>query len=212
MTFMSCSNNPEKLLKRAIELDSLGKFKEAIAVYNELLELNSSNTSVLIARAYDKERLGDRSGEIEDLNKAVKVAPDNTLALFELGIIYGDLGRYSESIEAFNKAIQTKGGELISMDWAKNDFINDGRYMFDVPIVDIKLERGIVYYKSDSVSKAYFDLTYCIDKGHNLKDSYYYRSRTCLKSDMVEHACMDAKMSALYGMKEAIEIVEKYCK
>lgn len=210
--FMSCSNHPEILLKRAIELDSLGKFKEAIAVYDQLLEFDTSNTSILIARAYDKGRIGDSNGEIDDLNKVVKIAPNNTLALFELGIIYGDFGDYSQSIEVFNKAIQTKGSELISLDWVKNDFIDDRRYMFDVPIADLKLERGIVYFKSDSVRKAYADLTYCIDIGHELKDSYYYRARTCLKSDMVEQACKDAKMSALYGMKEAVEIVDSYCK
>lgn len=74
------------------------------------------------------------------------------------------------------------------------------------------LERGIVYYKTDSVRKAFFDLTFCIENNHNLRDSYYYRARTYLKSDMLTQACADLEMAELYGEKDATETLDKYCR
>lgn len=208
LAVLSCSSNQDDLLKQAIELDSLERFQEAIVIYDKLLKLDSSNASVLIARAYDKERIGDEHGKIKDLTRAAEVGPDHALPMFELGIVYGDLGQYTESIAWFNKAITAKGG----FDWVKNDFIDSKKYLLDVPIADIMLERGIVHYKADSVRKAYFDLTFCIEKNQNLKESYYYRAQTYLKSDMLKQACDDLKMAELHGEKNATEMRDKYCK
>lgn len=108
VTLLSCSSSQEKLLGKAIELDSLERFREAIAIYDKLLELDSSNVSFLIARAYDNERIGNHDAGIEDLKRAVKVGPNHALPLFELGIRYSDLGQYAESIDWFNKAIEPK--------------------------------------------------------------------------------------------------------
>ena len=211
---IACSSkqSEERLLVQASRLDSIGQFKMAIRVYDQILSQDSTNISALLDRAYDKAELGDREGQIKDLQRVVNLQPQNTLALYNLGIAYGNINKFPESIAAFNRAVATKGGESISIDWKQNDLTEDDNYGFDVPIADIKLERGIVYYYCDSVKKAYHDLTFCINNKHALRESYYYRSITYLKSEMLEQACKDAKMSALYGMKEANLILEKYCK
>lgn len=212
LVILSCSRDREILLQKAMELDSLERFHEAIVIYDELLEQDSTNASILVARAYDKALIGDRDGEIQDLMRAVSVGPDHALPMFELGIIYGDLGQYVESIEWFNKAINVKSYGSITVDWADNPFLDRKRHLLDVKMVEIILERGIVYYKADSVRKAYSDLSYCIEKNHELKDSYYYRGRTYLKSNMLKEACEDMKMAEMYGDTRATEVLEKYCR
>lgn len=212
LMMLSCSRDRETLLKEAIKLDSLERFHEAIAIYDELLEQDSSNASILVARAYDKALTGDQSGEIQDLKRAVSVGSGHALPMLELGIIYGDLGQYAESIEWFNRAINVKTYGSSTVDWADNPFLDRKRHLLDVPMVEIILERGIIYYKADSVRNAYDDLTYCIEKNHELKDSYYYRARTYLKSNMLKQACEDLKMAEMYGQTDATEILEKYCR
>lgn len=209
---LGCKTNPtETLLKEARQLDSLERYKEAIVIYDKILRIDENNIHALFDRAVDKGLTGDREGELTDLHKILKLDSINTLALFNLGVTYGNMRQYKESIEAFNKAMKTKGGEHVTMDFVQNDFVPDlGKD--DVPTVDIKLERGIVFYKADSVRKAYIDLTYCIERKHKLGDSYYYRGWTYLKADKLKEACEDFKMSELNGMKEATEIFNEVCR
>ena len=208
---LGCNTKPtERLLKDARQLDSLERYKEAIVIYDKILTIDEDNTDALFDRAVDKGLTGDKEGELTDLHKILKLDSINTLALFNLGVTYGNLGQYKESIESFNKAMKTKGGERITIDFVHNEFV-PWLGENDVPTVDIKLERGIVYYKSDSIRKAYIDLTYCIERKHKLGDSYYYRGRTYLKADRLKEACEDFKMSQLCGMKEATEIFNEVC-
>lgn len=212
VSLTGCGKSTENLLSEAHVLDSLERYEKAIVIYDKVLAKDPDNISALFDRSIDRGHLGDSVGELQDLKAILALDSTNTLALYNSGIAYGNLERYAESIDAFKKAMQTKGGEMMTLEFVPNAFVDEELYRYDVPTADIKLERGIVYYKADSVRNAYFDLTYCINKGHALKDSYYYRAMTYVKSGMNEHACKDAKMSLLYGMKEAGEIVEKYCK
>lgn len=209
---LSCNTNPtETLFREARQLDSLKRYKEAIVIYDKILTIDEKNIHALLDRAVDKGLTGDIEGEITDLQKILKLDSTITLALFNLGVIYGNLGQYKESIEAFNKAIKTKGGENVTMDLVQNNFAPDlGKN--DVPIVDIKLERGIVFYKADSVRKAYIDLTYCIENKYKLGDSYYYRGRTYLKADRLKEGCEDLKLAELNGMKEATDALNEVCR
>jgi tetratricopeptide (TPR) repeat protein len=209
----SCYKNPtDGLFKEARKLDSLKKYTEAIAVYDKILTIDENNIHALFDRAVDKGLVTDHEGEVADLMRILKLDSTNTLALYNLGVTLGNLTRYKESINAFNKAVQTKGGEVLTMDYEPNSFVDENYHMNDVSIADIKLERGIVYYKADSVRKAYFDLTYCIENNHQLKDSYYFRALTYLKSDMQIQACEDLKLAELHGEKDATELRGRYCR
>lgn len=210
---LSCNtNSSEKLFKEARQLDSLGRYKEAIVVYDKILMIDENNIHALFDRAVDKGLVKDHEGELEDLMEILTLDSTNTLALYNAGIALSNLNRHKESITAFNKAVHTKGGEFLTLDHTPNSLMDKEYFIHDVPIADIKLERGIAYYKADSVRQAYFDLTYCIENNHRLKDSYYYRARTYLKSGMLKNACQDLEMAERYGEKDAAEILNKYCR
>jgi hypothetical protein len=208
----SSKQSEERLLVEATRLDSLGQLKMAIRIYDQILASDSTNINALLDRSFDKGALGQRDGQIKDLKRVLVLQPQNTLALFNLGIAYGNINKYVESIDAFKRAVATKGGEMISVDFKKNEFSKSDTYGFDVPIADIKLERGIVYYHTDSLEKAFEDLSFCIKQKYELGESFYYRAATWVKAGNGEQACKDAKMSSIYGMKQATEIIDKYCK
>lgn len=215
-------NRSEDLLSKARQLDSLERYNEAIAVYDDVIRLEPNNVHALMDRAVDKGQINNIEGAIQDYMTIIRIDSVNTLAFYNLGILYGNRGSYLESINAFDGAMKTKGledGKLLVMTPVPNQFFDTGlesegktRVEFEVEEKVIRLERGIVFYKTDSVRKAYFDLTYCISHDYYAGEAYYYRARTYLKSAMLAHACKDAKNSLLHGMAEAKEIIDVACK
>ena len=133
------------------------------------------------------------------------------MALFNLGVAYGNLDNIRESLESFNAAIRSKGGEGVWLEMRPNDFVETG-YKYDCPMEKIRLERGITYYRLDSLKKAYYDFTFCIEKKYELGESYYYRGLSYLRSNMKDLGCKDLEYSHLNGMREAFEAFNRNCK
>lgn len=209
----ACGNTTETMLEEARRLDSLAQYKEAIAIYDKILIDDPNEISALLNRAADKGMLDDDEAALVDLKHLLTFDSTNTLALFNLGIVLGNLQRYDEAINAFNKAEDSKGGGPVFMERVPNGFTNDDNAINDVPIEDIIFERGIVYYKADSIRKAYFDFTHCIEHESHLGESYYYRAKTYIASQMLKEACEDLTMAAVNGKKEGVnELIGKYCK
>lgn len=162
----------ETIMSEAHTLDSLGRYNEAVALYDSVIAIDSGNIDAYLNRRIDKGQLGDKESEILDLQKIIALDPDNTLAYFNLGVTYGNLNRIEESLENFNAAIRSKGGENVWLEMKSNDLVETG-YKYDCPMEVIRLERGIVYYKLDSLKGAYYDFTFCIEKKYKLGESYY---------------------------------------
>jgi tetratricopeptide (TPR) repeat protein len=203
----ACSPGVDEQLAAAHELDLDGKYAEAILIYNNVLKEDSTNISVLLDRAMDRGLLDDKQGNVEDLKRVLAIDPQNILALFNIGVTYGSLEKYPAAIDAFGKAIRSKGideGQPLIMEMADDD-------PYDVPFADIRLERGIAYAMSDSLRRAYYDLTYCIDQRHKLNESYYYRGRVHLKGGNLEAACDDLAKAADLSNKFAAELMLEYC-
>lgn len=209
---MSC-HQTDKLFTEARALDSLQQYKEAIALYDQILAEEPDHFHALFYRASDKYLTGDSLGQVNDLQTILKLDSTNTLAFFNLGVAYANMERYEESIAAFHGAERTKGTGL-TIKIVPNAFLRTTgeENIYDIPYEEIKLERGIVYYKVDSLRKAYYDLTYCVNSKYELKESYYFRGMTYLRSGMHEQGCEDLKMSELYGDLDATAALEKYCR
>jgi tetratricopeptide (TPR) repeat protein len=208
----ACGNTTETMLREGRHFDSLCQYKEAIAIYDKILIDNPNQISALLNRAADKGMLDDDEAALVDLKHIMTFDSTNTLALFNLGIVLGNLRRYEESIDAFDKAADSKGG-LAFMELVPNGFADDEGPIHDVPIDDIFFERGLVHYNADSIRKAYFDFTHCIERESNLGESYYYRAKTYIASHMLKEACEDLTMAAVNGQKKEVnELLGKYCK
>lgn len=197
--------------KEANKLEQEGKFKEAILLLDKAIEKDPSNIKALLDRAVDKSTIEDLKGAIDDYSKVIELDPDNGLAYFNRGKNKKRLEDYKAAIADFDKAISTKGGELIYMDKVENSFVETG-FEYDVKMEEIKFERGIAYYRIDSLKKAFNDFNFSIQKSYLLPDSYYWRGLIYLCYNMKDEGCKDLSKAMELGDPDAKDVLDKNCK
>ncbi|MCG9910404.1 MAG: hypothetical protein MH137_03805 [Flavobacteriales bacterium] len=201
----------EEYHREANKLEQEEKFKEAILLLDKAIEKDPNNIKALLDRAFDKSTIEDFKGAIDDYTKVIELDPDNGLAYLNRGKNKNRLEDYKGAIADFDKAISTKGGELIYMDKVENSFVETG-FEYDVKMEEIKFERGIAYYKIDSLKGAFDDFNFSIQKNYLLPDSYYWRGLIYLSYNMKDEGCKDLNKAMELGAPDANDLLNKNCK
>jgi len=212
----ACQPTIRKLKRDAVELDSLHQYKEAINLYTAILARDPNDIDAYFDRAMDKSRLEDHEGSIADFREIVKLDSANTLSFYNLGVEYGIMKKYEESIYHFNTALrlkkidpsQTKSTNILLTEEGSS-LIDEGPY--DCPVGQILFGRGRIYYKSDSIRKAYFDFSNCIGVDYRRGESYFMRGLCYLSSGMKEDACKDLNLGYRYGATVALKAIAENC-
>jgi tetratricopeptide (TPR) repeat protein len=211
ITLTGCDlKSSEDYHKEANKLEQEGKFKEAIVLLDKAIEKDPNNIKALLDRAVDKSTIEDYLGAIQDYSKVIELDPDNGLAFLNRGKNKKRLEDFKGAIADFDKAISTKGGELIYMDRVENSFVETG-FEYDVKMEEIKFERGIAYYRIDSLEKAFDDFNFSIQKSYLLPDSYYWRGLIYLSYQMKDEACKDLSKAMELGDPDAKDLLDKNC-
>ena len=110
--------------------------------------------------------------------------------------------KHSEAIEAFTKSINIKPDYYITKT-IDNKEVKISTYYY----------RAVSYYALQKFDLALADLNKAIDdKVHANGYSYFLRGVIKLMQDNTKEACSDLKIADQYGVKEAKEFIEKYCK
>jgi tetratricopeptide (TPR) repeat protein len=193
----------------AEKLEKEGKYEEAIVLLDKAIEKDPKNIYALLNRAVDKSMLEDYEGAISDYTKVLEIDSDNTLAYFNRGNNKQRLDDYNGAIIDYNAAIETKGGEGLYIESANNPYSEN--YEFDVLMEEIKLGRGIALYNIDSLTRAFDDFNFCIQKNYYLSISYYHRGAIYIAYDMLDEGCKDLHNSMNFGDPDAKELIEEYC-
>jgi tetratricopeptide (TPR) repeat protein len=194
----------------AKKLEAEGKYVEAIILLDKAIEKKPENIYALLDRAVDKSLLKNYKGAIEDYSKIIKIDSNNTLAYMNRGKNKKRLEDYKGAIDDFDKAIKTKGGELLWMEKTENSWVNTG-YEFEVNMEEIRFERGLARYETDSLRKAFEDFNVCIQFGYELAASYYMTGLIYIASGNIDEGCKILTKSKEYGDLNAQEMIDKYC-
>lgn len=197
--------------KEANKLEQEKKFKEAILLLDKASEKDPSNIKALLDRAVDKSTIEDFKGAIDDYSKVIELDPNNCLAYLNRGKNKKRLKDYKGAIADFDKTISTKGGESIYLDKVENSFAETG-FEYDVKMEEVKFERGIAYYRIDSLKRALDDFNFSIQKSYLLPDSYYWRGLIYLSCNMKDEGCKDLNKAMEIGDPDAKYLLEKNCK
>src|SRR5690606_5871077 len=139
-------------LTEADKLSEQKRYREAIELLDKAIQKDPKYLGAYINRGADKSALGDFEAAIEDYKAVLQIDPKNTLALFNIGNNYKRLDNFNKAVEYYNQAFDTKGGQLLYIDYTPNDFID--LTDFDVLGHQIHYERGIAYYNLDSLQRA----------------------------------------------------------
>ena len=94
-----------KIFNKALNLQTKGKFKEALKLYSKLLKEDDNNDKLLFLTGTSYLQSEQYSRAIEFLNKSIKINPNLQNSYNNKGIALTKLNKFSESILEYNKAI-----------------------------------------------------------------------------------------------------------
>jgi len=85
-----------------------GKYNEALANYNWVLELRPDDPATLNNRGLTYSHLERYEEALADFNRSLELRPDDPDTLTNRGIAYGELEGYEESLTDFNRSLEFK--------------------------------------------------------------------------------------------------------
>ena len=100
--------NPEEMFNLAMMHFGKGEYKEAITIYDEILEMAPNNISTLKMKGIAQSNLDYHEKSLMQFFKILQHKPNDIISLTGMGVGFGNLGEYQESLKYFEKAIQEK--------------------------------------------------------------------------------------------------------
>ena len=102
-------SSPIVLYWRGFILEILGRYDQALRIYDKLIVIDGENPEVWNARGNLLSDMGRLEEAVDSFNKAVEVCLDDSemdaSAINRMGNAFIDLGRLDDALECFNKAI-----------------------------------------------------------------------------------------------------------
>ena len=107
----------------ATDLFRNGNYKQAITLYDEILEIAPNNISTLKMKGIAQSNLEDHTNSLKHFFKVLQYSPNDSLALTGMGVGFGNLGEYHESKNYFDMALERKPDSIVIKNY--KNFIDD---------------------------------------------------------------------------------------
>jgi tetratricopeptide (TPR) repeat protein len=121
--FAQTEKDPEVMFNLAKDHFVNGEYKQAIAIYDEILEIAPNNISTLKMKGIVQSNLDEHSSSLKQFFKVLQHKPNDIISLTGMGVGFGNLGEYQESITYFEKASIEKPDSIVINNY--KDFINN---------------------------------------------------------------------------------------
>jgi len=96
-----------------------GEYKQAVRIYEQLLENNPNNISLLKMKAIALSNSDDDVNSLKDFFKIIQQDPNNVIALTGMGVGFGNLGEYNEASIYLEKALKEEPDNKIIKNYKK---------------------------------------------------------------------------------------------
>ena len=96
-----------------------GEYKQAVRIYEQLLENNPNNISLLKMKAIALSNLNDDVNSLKEFFKIIQQDPNNVIALTGMGVGFGNLGEYNEASIYLEKALKEEPDNKIIKNYKK---------------------------------------------------------------------------------------------
>ena len=113
VSFAQINQEPEVMFNEATELFHNGEYKQAISIYDEILEIAPNNISTLKMKGIAQSNQGDHKKSLEQFFTVLQHRPDDVISLAGMGIGLGYLGEYQEATSYFEKALKEKPNSTV---------------------------------------------------------------------------------------------------
>ena len=121
--FAQTDDDPEIMFNMAKNHFVNGEYKEAIAIYDEILEIAPNNISTLKMKGIAQNNLGEHTNSLKQFYKVLQYKPNDIISLTGMGVGFGYLGEYQEAISYFEKASNEKPNSIVINNY--KNFINN---------------------------------------------------------------------------------------
>lgn len=121
--FAQTEKDPEAMFNSAKEYFVNGEYTQAMAIYDEILEIAPNNISTLKMKGIVHSNLGEHSSSLKQFFKVLQHKPNDIISLTGMGVGFGNLGEYQESMTYFEKASIEKPDSIVINNY--KDFINN---------------------------------------------------------------------------------------
>jgi len=106
-------------LENASEHFVNGEYKEAVRIYEQLLENNPNNIHLLKMKAIALSNSNDELNSLKDFYKIIQQDPNNVIALTGMGVGFGNLGEYKEASTYLENALKEDPDNKIIKNYKK---------------------------------------------------------------------------------------------
>ena len=120
--FAQTDEDPEIMFNMAKDHFVNGEYKEAITIYDDILERYPNNISTLKMKGIAQSNLDQHTSSLKQFFKVLQYKPNDIISLTGMGVGFGYLGEYQESISYFEKASKQKPNNIVINNY--KDFIN----------------------------------------------------------------------------------------
>jgi tetratricopeptide (TPR) repeat protein len=107
------TQNIEKLFNQARQHIEIGEYKQAITIYDDILENQPNNISVLKMKGIAQSNQGEHVSSLKQFFKVLQNSPDDVISLTGMGLGFGNLGEYNEAAIYFDKALKEKPNNTV---------------------------------------------------------------------------------------------------
>ena len=107
------TSDESELFNQANEYFEEGLYKEAITIYDEILEQIPNNIFTLKMKGTAQSNLGYHEESLKQFFTVLQYNPDDVISLTGMGIGFGNLGEYHEAKIYFDMALEKKPNSIV---------------------------------------------------------------------------------------------------
>ena len=113
ITYGQTENQAELMFNQANQHFVKGEYKQAITIYDEILEMVPENISTLKMKGIAQSNLEQHDKSLKQFFKVLQYRPNDVISLTGMGVGLGNLGEYSESMKYFDKALKENPNSVV---------------------------------------------------------------------------------------------------
>jgi len=111
--FAQTEEDAELMFNQANEHFVNGEYKQALTIYDEILEIAPNNISTLKMKGIVQSNLDDHNNSLKQFFKVLQYRPNDVTSLTGMGLGFGNLGEYQEAILYFDEALKVKPNSTV---------------------------------------------------------------------------------------------------
>jgi len=111
--FAQTEKDAELMFNQAKEHFVNGEYKQAITIYDDILEIAPNNVSTLKMKGIAQTNLEEYGKSLKQFFKVLQHRPSDVISLTGMGVGFGYLGEYQEAMVYFDKALKENPSSVV---------------------------------------------------------------------------------------------------